>query len=115
MKLVLEWVRDQGGLSEIEKINNEKAKLLYDTVDAHPDFFKGPVEKESRSIMNATFRLPTEELEQTFIAEAGAAGFGGVKGHRSVGGIRISMYNAMPLEGIQDLTGFMKTFMEKNG
>ena len=114
MKLVLEWVRKQGGLAAIEEENNEKAALLYAMLDTHPDFYKGTVEEESRSKMNATFRLPSEPLEEKFITEAKAEGFGGVKGHRSVGGIRISMYNAMPLEGIKALTGFMKTFLKKN-
>jgi phosphoserine aminotransferase len=84
-------------------------------VDAHKEFYRGTVDPESRSLMNATFRLPTEDLEARFIAEALAAGFGGLKGHRSVGGIRVSMYNAMPLEGIQALTDFMKEFARKNG
>ena len=115
MKLVLEWIKGQGGLEAVENVNHAKAKLLYGMIDSNADFFKSPIAKDSRSIMNVVFRLPSEELEQQFIAEAGTAGFGGVKGHRSVGGIRISMYNAMPLEGIEALTGFMKTFMEKNG
>jgi phosphoserine aminotransferase len=115
VKLVLEWVKNQGGLGEIEKTNKEKAKLLYDTVDAYPDFYRGTVELESRSMMNATFRLPSEELEAKFISDAMANGFGGLKGHRSVGGIRVSMYNAMPFEGIKALTEFMETFIKENG
>lgn len=115
VKLVLEWVKSLGGLDAVEKRNREKADLLYGTIDDNPDFFKGATEKESRSWMNATFRLPSEELEAKFIAEGLAAGFGGLKGHRSVGGIRVSMYNAMEPEGIRELTEFMKDFAQKNG
>jgi len=115
VKLVLEWVRDTGGLNAIEIRNRKKADLLYGTIDGLPGFYKGAAEKDSRSAMNVTFRLPTEELEAKFIAEALAAGFGGLKGHRSVGGIRVSMYNAMEPEGIEQLTAFMKKFAEQNG
>lgn len=115
VKLVLEWVKDQGGLDALEKTNQAKGKLLYDTIDANKEFYRGAVETDSRSFMNVTFRLPTEDLEAKFISEGLTAGFGGLKGHRSVGGIRVSMYNAMPLEGIQALTDFMKNFAEKNG
>ncbi len=115
VKLVLEWVKSLGSLDAVEKRNQEKADLLYGTIDDNPDFFKGATEKESRSWMNATFRLPSEELEAKFIAEGLAAGFGGLKGHRSVGGIRVSMYNAMEPEGIRELTEFMKDFAQKNG
>ncbi len=115
VKLVLEWAKSQGGLDAIEKTNREKAKLLYDTIDAYKEFYRGTVEPESRSLMNATLRLPTEELEAKFISEALSAGFGGLKGHRSVGGIRVSMYNAMPIEGIKALTEFMVEFVKKNG
>jgi len=115
MKLVLEWVKDKGGLESIEKENREKAQLLYSTIDAHKDFYRGTVEPESRSLMNATFRLPTEELEAEFISQAKSAGFGGLKGHRSVGGIRVSMYNAMPLKGVEELAEFMNDFVKKNG
>ncbi len=115
VKLVLEWIKSEGGLGEIEKRNKKKADLLYGTVDGHPGFYHGTVQKESRSAMNATFRLPSEELEATFLAEAQKQGFGGLKGHRSVGGIRVSMYNAMTFEGIKALTDFMVTFAKKNG
>ena len=115
VKLVLEWVRDQGGLEAIEKTNREKGKLLYGTIDAHSDFYRGTVELDSRSFMNVTFRLPTEELEAQFIADGLKNSFGGLKGHRSVGGVRVSMYNAMPLEGIKALTEFMVDFAGKNG
>ncbi len=115
VKLVLEWVKSIGGLDEIEKRNQKKADLLYGTIDSNPEFFKGTVEKESRSFMNVTFRLPSEELEEKMIKEAKAAGFGGLKGHRSVGGIRVSMYNAMEPQGIKELTNFMQEFAKKNG
>ena len=115
MKLVLEWVKSQGGLKTIEAQNREKGKLLYKTIDDAKDFYKGTVQPDSRSLMNAPFRLPSEDLEAKFIAEAQAARFVGLKGHRSVGGIRVSMYNAMPLEGIKALTDFMVEFAKKNG
>ncbi len=113
VKLVLEWVKNLGGLDVIEKRNQKKADLIYGLLDAYPDFYIGAVQKDSRSQMNVTFRLPSEELEAQFISEGLKAGFGGLKGHRSVGGIRVSMYNALEPEGIEALTGFMKDFMNK--
>lgn len=115
MKCVLEHVKGLGGLDAVEKENNAKAKLLYETIEGNKEFFRCPVEEDSRSVMNVVFRLPDEDLEKKFIADGLAAGFGGLKGHRSVGGIRVSMYNAMPLKGIQELTKFMKDFASKNG
>jgi phosphoserine aminotransferase len=115
VKLVLDWVKSLGGLSAIEKRNQKKGEMLYKTIDSNPGFFKGAAEKDSRSLMNVTFRLPNEELEAQFIADAKIAGFGGLKGHRSVGGIRVSMYNALEPEGIRQLTEFMKVFAQKNG
>lgn len=113
--LVLEWANEIGGLEKIEEINNQKAELLYGTIDKYADFYRGTVvDKNSRSFMNVTFRLPSEELEQKFIKEASSAGFHGLKGHRSVGGIRVSMYNAFPLEGIEKLCNFMEEFKRKN-
>ncbi|NQT24335.1 3-phosphoserine/phosphohydroxythreonine transaminase [candidate division KSB1 bacterium] len=114
-KLVLDWVKGLGGLDAVEKRNQEKGDLLYGLIDAMPDYYKGAVEKDSRSLMNVTFRLPTEELEAQFIKEGLAAGFGGLKGHRSVGGVRVSMYNALEPQGIKELTEFMKAFAQKNG
>lgn len=114
MKLVFEWVKKQGGLSGVEKINRQKKDIIYNLIDAHPDYFKGTVKKDSRSWMNLTMRLPNEDLEKKFIAEAKSAGFVGLKGHRSVGGIRISMYNALPLEGAQKLGEFMESFRKAN-
>ena len=95
-----------GGKDAVEEVKKEKGELLYGIIAANKEFFRCPVKEDSRSIMNAVFRLPNEDL---------AAGFGGLKGHRSVGGIRVSMYNAMPLEGIQALTDFMKDFAQENG
>jgi len=115
VKLVLEWIEDQGGLEKIEQTNREKAETLYTTMDNNSDFYKGAVEKEDRSLMNITLRLPSEELEKKFIAEGAKAGFGGLKGHRSVGGVRISIYNAMPLKGVKELNKFMINFAKKNG
>lgn len=111
---VLQWVKDNGGAAGMEARNRKKAELLYGTIDANPDFFRGPVEVASRSVMNAVFRLPSEDLEKKFIAEAAEVGLHGTKGHRSVGGIRISMYNAMEYAGIEKLTGFMKSFAAAN-
>jgi phosphoserine aminotransferase len=115
MKLVLEWVKSVGGLPGIENRNQQKADLLYGMIDNMSDFYRGAVEKSSRSKMNVTFRLPSEELEAKFISEGLNAGFGGLKGHRSVGGIRVSMYNALEPQGIKELTDFMKDFAQKNG
>ena len=114
VKLVLEWIKDQGGLTAIEKINDQKQKLLYETIDNSNGYYKGATEKDSRSWMNATLRMRDEDLEKKFIAEAKANGLVGLKGHRSVGGIRVSMYNALPLAGIQKLVGFMDDFRKAN-
>lgn len=110
MKLVLEWIKSKGGLAGVEKINVSKKDLLYGAIDAAPDFYKGTAEKDSRSWMNVTMRLPTEELEAKFIAEARKEGLLGLKGHRSVGGIRFSIYNAVSLEDIQKTVDFMGRF-----
>lgn len=114
LHLVLEWVEKQGGLIQIEKNNEKKGEILYGTMDDDSDFFRGAAEKDSRSMMNVTMRLPSEELEKTFISEAAEAGFHGLKGHRSVGGIRVSMYNAMSIQGIEKLIDFMKAFRKKH-
>jgi len=115
IQLVLKWLEETiGGLDKIEEINKEKARLLYETFDSG-DFYKGTAEKGSRSLMNVTFRLPNEELEGKFIQEATKNGFGGLKGHRSVGGCRASIYNATTLDAIRALIGFMKEFEKKNG
>ncbi|MEA1958261.1 MAG: 3-phosphoserine/phosphohydroxythreonine transaminase [Chloroflexota bacterium] len=111
---VLQWIDDQGGVAGIEKNNDQKAKLIYDILDGG-DFYKGHAEKNSRSKMNITFRLPSEELEAKFAAESSKIGLKGLKGHRSVGGIRASMYNALPTEGARRLADFMKEFEKNNG
>jgi phosphoserine aminotransferase len=111
--LVLKWLKGLGGIEAMEKINNEKAALLYDAIDSS-DFYRGHAKKESRSMMNITFNLPTPELEAQFIQEAAALGFDGLKGHRSVGGCRASIYNAFPAEGVKKLIDFMKEFETKN-
>ena len=113
--LVLQWLEnDVGGLAKMEERNNAKAKVLYDYIDAS-GFYKNPVNKPDRSIMNVTFTSPSEELDKKFCAAAAAAGFVNLKGHRSVGGMRASIYNAMPAEGIDKLVVFMKKFAEENG
>ncbi|MFZ3200052.1 MAG: 3-phosphoserine/phosphohydroxythreonine transaminase [Candidatus Acidiferrales bacterium] len=114
--LVLEWVEAQGGVPAIENANVAKSTLLYSTIDAS-GYYHCPVEKESRSRMNVVFRVANgnEEIEKKFVKEAEAAGLAGVKGHRSVGGMRASLYNAVSLEAVQALTSFMKDFERKNG
>ncbi|MEJ5349901.1 MAG: 3-phosphoserine/phosphohydroxythreonine transaminase [Desulfosoma sp.] len=115
VELVLKWLEeDIGGLAKMEAINREKAALLYNYMDSQ-DFYRGTARPDSRSWMNVTFRLPSVELEKKFIDEAQKAGLGGLKGHRSVGGCRASIYNAMPLQGVQALVDFMKDFVKRNG
>lgn len=106
---VLTWLADMGGIAEMEKINNAKAKLIYDILDSS-SFYKAPVDKGSRSKMNIPFKLPSEELDNEFVAAASKKGLIGLKGHRAVGGIRASMYNALPMEGVRILADFMKEF-----
>ena len=113
MNLVLKWIEDQGGVAAVEKVNRKKAAKLYDLFDAKPDFFRGTADKDSRSLMNITFRLPSEDLEKKLIAEATAAGFVGLKGHRDVGGLRASIYNAMSLEGVEKLVDYLKAYAAK--
>jgi phosphoserine aminotransferase len=112
--LVLEWIKEQGGLKAIETINKKKGDLVYTTMDTHSDFYKPYVAKEDRSYMNITFRLPSEDLENKFAEEAKAQGMVGLKGHRSVGGMRASIYNAFPYEGVEKLAEFMTTFAKTN-
>ena len=115
VQLVLKWLEDTvGGLEKMADINNKKADLLYGLFDTS-EFYHGTAEKAGRSKMNVTFRLPTEELEQQFIKEAADNDLGGLKGHRSVGGCRASIYNAVTLETVEALVDFMKTFEKKNG
>ncbi|MEW5766721.1 MAG: 3-phosphoserine/phosphohydroxythreonine transaminase [bacterium] len=114
VKLVLEWVKRKGGVEGIEKINRKKGGLLYQAIDESSGFYRSTVDADSRSLMNVTFRLPDEDLEQRFIQEATALGLHGLKGHRSVGGVRASIYNAFPMEGVERLVGFMKEFAKAN-
>ena len=114
LNLVCEWVKEQGGLEGMYRKNVEKAQKIYDAIDS-TDFYRGHAAPDARSIMNVTFRLPSEDLEKKFAAEATAAGLDGLKGHRSVGGIRASIYNAFPPEGVDALTQFMREFERTNG
>jgi phosphoserine aminotransferase len=113
--LVLEWLDTEiGGVAKMEKINRAKTDLLYGYLDSS-DFYRGTAAKDSRSMMNVTFRLPSEDLEAKFVAEALGKELGGLKGHRSVGGCRASIYNPTPLEAVEELVAFMKDFEAKNG
>ncbi|MBJ6762073.1 3-phosphoserine/phosphohydroxythreonine transaminase [Myxococcaceae bacterium JPH2] len=112
---VLGWIRDLGGLDAVERRNREKAALLYAALDKHAGFYRAPVERDSRSVMNAVFYLPTEALDATFAAEALKAGMAGLKGHRSVGGIRASLYNAVSVEDVRALVSFMDHFVKTHG
>jgi phosphoserine aminotransferase len=112
--LVTRWLKEKGGLAGMHRENEAKAQLLYDAIDA-TSFYRGHADADSRSLMNVTFRLPSEELEKQFAKEATEAGLDGLKGHRSVGGIRASIYNAFPREGVEALVSFMKEFERKNG
>ena len=115
MGLTLKYIEQEiGGLAEMEKRNNAKAALLYDYLDGQT-FFQNPVQREFRSIMNVTFTSPDPEMDKKFCAEAAAAGFVNLKGHRLVGGMRASIYNAMPAEGVAKLVQFMEDFAKKNG
>jgi phosphoserine aminotransferase len=114
ISLICEWLKEKGGLEGMHRENDEKAKLLYDAIDA-TGFYRGHADADCRSIMNVTFRLPSEELEKKFANEATAQGLDGLKGHRSVGGIRASIYNAFPREGVEALVAFMKEFEKQNG
>jgi phosphoserine aminotransferase len=112
--LVLKWAKEIGGLSEVARRSQEKAGLIYKTIDDSGGFYRGHA-KSDRSVMNVTFRLPSEELENTFASDAKKQNMIGLKGHRSVGGLRASIYNAMTIEGVQVLVDFMKEFQRKNG
>lgn len=114
VNLVLKWAEDKGGIPYFQKLNNQKSELLYSTIDAD-NFYRGTAEKSSRSKMNVTFRLPSEDLEKKFLTEAEENDLVALKGHRSVGGIRASIYNACPLDSVEALTSFMEHFRDKNG
>jgi phosphoserine aminotransferase len=113
--LVAKWIATQGGLAAIGRANADKAKLVYDAIDSSGGFYRGHAEPASRSMMNVTFRLPSEALENQFVAEATLAGMDGLGGHRSVGGIRASIYNAFPRQGVETLVAFMAAFAAKHG
>jgi len=115
ISLVCEWLREQGGVAAMEVKNQEKAAILYDAIDASDGYYTGHAKRAARSLMNVTFRLPSEDLEKQFCSEATAAGLDGLKGHRSVGGIRASIYNAFPREGVTALVDFMQGFARRNG
>jgi phosphoserine aminotransferase len=112
--LVMKWLRQMGGLPAVAKINERKAAKLYAEID-RTGFYRGTAHKDSRSLMNVTFRLGSEDLEKVFIKESTAAGFDGLKGHRAVGGMRASIYNAFPEEGVDALVAFMKEFERTRG
>jgi phosphoserine aminotransferase len=114
MRLVLAWLVKQGGLAAIERVNARKADKLYAEID-RTGFYRAHAQPGSRSRMNVTFRLGSEDLEKTFAKEATAAGLDGLKGHRSVGGMRASIYNAFPEEGVDALVQFMREFERRNG
>jgi phosphoserine aminotransferase len=115
MRLVMKWLLAEGGLEEAARRNAEKANLIYAAVDASGGFYRGHARTESRSHMNVTFRLPSEDLEKSFVSGATQRGLDGLKGHRSVGGIRASIYNAFPKAGVEALVAYMKEFAAKNG
>lgn len=113
LKLVLEWIKEQGGVAAVQQVNEKKAKILYDFLDSS-ELFKGTVVPEDRSLMNVPFVTGSEELDAKFVKEAKAAGLVNLKGHRTVGGMRASIYNAMPVEGVEKLVEFMKKFEAEN-
>jgi phosphoserine aminotransferase len=112
--LVFRWLKKNGGLAAMQEVNNRKAGLIYDVLD-QSSFYSSPVAKEDRSLMNVPFRLKSESLDEEFLKQAKAAGMIQLKGHRSVGGMRASIYNAMPIEGVRALVGFMRDFEKRNG
>ncbi len=115
INLVCEHIKEHGGLGEMERKNEEKAKILYDAIDQSDGFYRGHAATSARSLMNVTYRLPSEDLEKQFTSEATKQGLDGLKGHRSVGGIRASIYNAFPKEGVEALVEFMQDFANRNG
>jgi phosphoserine aminotransferase len=114
-ELVARWLQEEiGGLDKMYAQNCAKARMLYEMIDASNGFYRGHSRPEDRSVMNVTFRLPSEELEKTFVTEAERNGLSSLKGHRSVGGIRASIYNAMPVEGVASLRDFMQDFASRH-
>ena len=114
LSLVTDWVKEQGGIEAINAVNNKKAELLYSVIDSSNGFYNNPVKACSRSKMNVIWRMPSEELEAAFLKEASAAGMYGLKGHRSVGGLRASIYNAVSLENVEFLADFMQKFQKNH-
>jgi phosphoserine aminotransferase len=112
--LIMKWIESKGGIAAIEKHNIEKANYIYDAIDGSNGYYRGTADKADRSLMNVTFRLPTEELEEKFLAGSKAKNMSGLKGHRSVGGIRASIYNALPMEATKALAAYMKEFQANN-
>ena len=108
------WIKEHGGLAAMGEANAKKSALLYEAIDSSDGFYRGHAEPDSRSRMNVTFRLPSESLEKDFVAAAKEHGLAGIKGHRSVGGMRASIYNAMPLAGVEKLAAFMEEFRKKH-
>ena len=114
--LIARWLQEEiGGLAKMHELNKEKASQLYDVIDASDGFYRGHAQPECRSLMNVTFRIAGDELEKQFVADAAQEGLDSLKGHRSVGGIRASIYNAMPIEGVVALRDFMRDFQQKHG
>ena len=115
LDLTLGWIKKMGGLGALQTINEEKARILYDAIDSSGGYYACPVDRDARSQMNVVFRLKSEDLEERFVKEAKTAGIIGVKGHRLVGGIRFSIYNASSVQNVKDAVGFMKDFQKRNG
>jgi phosphoserine aminotransferase len=116
VQLVLKWIEETvGGLDQMAALNRAKADRIYGCIDASGGFYRGTAEPSSRSLMNVTFRLPGEDLEKRFLEEAARNGLGGLKGHRSVGGCRASIYNAVSLDSVEALAEFMNAFAQRNG
>jgi phosphoserine aminotransferase len=115
LNLVLQWIKKNGGLEERQRVNDAKQKLIYATVDGSGGFYKGSAEKDSRSWMNIDFKLPSTELDEKFVKDAKAAGIVQTKGYRTMGGIRLSCYNAVSLKDVETTVDFMKDFQKKNG
>ena len=113
--LVCDWLEEMGGVVTMAAQNEEKARILYDAIDSSDGFYRGFASREARSLMNVTFKLPSEELEETFCSVAESNGMYGLKGHRSKRGIRASIYNAFPKEGVEALVELMSDFPQKNG
>ena len=115
ISLVCDWLKEQGGLAAMQAKNEKKAAILYEAIDSSDGFYTGHAERNCRSVMNVTFRLPSVELDEEFCAEAESIGLDGLRGHRTVGGIRASIYNAFPREGVEELVNFMKDFAARKG